>query len=82
MDENEFIEKIKVLNVKKGDVLVVKFKDEHPSNIPRHIVQKHLDRHIKAIHDFVTKNWKGQVGMIAVPKSMDFEVIRLEEWFV
>ena len=86
-DRPDIIDKIKVLDLKKGDVLVVKYHDRLPELIgqPRQIVEthhNHLKHNLEMISEFVKKNWGGAVGMITVPDSIDFEVIRLEEWFV
>lgn len=87
----EFIDKIKVLNVQKGDVIVVKYEDllsfvakyPHMENkIPYEEYKKMMDTQLSQIKRFIEENWGKQVGMICLPVSIDLEVIRLEEWFV
>lgn len=82
--EDPFIEKIKCLNVKKGDVLIIKYKDPliHKMNVPHDVWQKSMQHNIEMVSKFVKENYGGLVGMLTVPDSIDFEVIRLEEWFV
>ena len=77
----EFLEKIKVLNLKKGDVVIIKYKAEH-HNMPRHVYTKMMEKQIRDIKKFIKDKWGGKVGMIAIPDIIDMEVIRLEEWFV
>ena len=79
--EFEIIEKIKILNIKKGDVIIIKYKAEN-DNMPRHIYTKMIERQVKQIKDFVKENWGGYVGMVTIPDTMDIEIMRLEEWFV
>jgi len=81
-EEFEIIEKIKVLNVKKGDVLILRYKSEPPTPMPRDVWMKLISGQIKEIKKFVETNWNGRIGMISVPDILDLEVIRLEEWYV
>lgn len=90
-DEIEIFEKLNILNVKKGDVLVIKYMDmisliaKYPhmdGKMPADVYRKLIDRQLKTIKEFIQENYGGQVGMIAIPDSVDLEVIRLEEWFV
>jgi len=84
---NEFIEKLKVINIKDGDCLVVKYKDCNFANIniPRDVYIKYMAKQLKDIKEYfdINYNKKGiKFGLICVPDSIDFEVIRLEEWYV
>ena len=90
-DEIEIFEKLKILNVKKGDVLVVKYMDiisliaKHPhmdGKMPPNVYHKLIEKQLKEVKKFIKENYGGQVGMIAIPDSVDLEIIRLEEWFV
>lgn len=80
--EFELIEKIKILNIKKGDVIILRYAASPPLNLPRDAWTQMLTRQIKEIKKFVKENWGGYVGLISVPDTIDFEVMRLEEWFV
>jgi len=83
MDSNEFIDKVKVLNLKKGDVLVVRYQDysNTVNDVPRQVWTKHMKRQLENIKAYF-ENQDGKIGVIFVPSTIDFEVIRLEEWYV
>lgn len=80
--EFEIIEKIKILNIKKGDVIILKYKADPSNNMPRHIYRQAIEKQVKAIKEFVKDNWGGYVGMVSIPDTIDIEIMRLEEWFV
>jgi hypothetical protein len=83
-NEYEIIDKIKVLNVKKGDVLIVRYKALPPEghSMPQHIWTEMTQKQIKKLKEFIHKNWSGRIGLISIPDTIDIEILRLEEWFV
>jgi len=84
MDSNEFIDKVKILNLKKGDVLVVKYEDYENSNksMPRDVWVRKMKIELENIKSYFKDEGRNKLGVIFVPNTIDFEVIRLEEWFV
>ena len=77
--EEDLIEKVKVLNIKKGDVLLLRYNDNF--NIPREAHKKMIEKSIEIVKKcFLDEGVR--VSILAFPKSLDVEVIRLEEWFV
>lgn len=81
-EEIEILDKVKVLNVKKGDILVLRYKAVPPDNMPHNVWMKHIEVQLKHVKKFVKENYSGYVGLISVPDTIDFEILRLEEWFV
>jgi len=82
MNSDKFIDKVKVLNLKKGDVLVVRYQDYDSTSslISRNVWGKQMKRELDILKEYFEKMDK--LGVIFVPNTIDFEVIRLEEWFV
>lgn len=70
------------LDIKKGDVLLIKVDDSNPKDLPRDILNKLIVKHCEATRKAFHDVFGTQIELIFIPKSMDVSVLRLEEWFV
>jgi len=62
------------IDLKKGDVLLVKVPNNFPPKVIRHRCQE--------INEQVKKIFNGNVQILFIHEEFDLSVIRLEEWFV
>lgn len=75
------VEKIQMLDLKKGDVLLITINDDR-GDLPRNIFDKLNYKRSKAVTERVKHIYGNSVQVIFIPSSMDVSVLRLEEWFV
>jgi hypothetical protein len=68
------LDEITKLNLKKGDVLLIKV----PENLPRKIINYRC----KMIKEQFNKIFEKKISIIFIDPGFDLSVIRLEEWFV